>query len=118
MAGPNRVDAPVGTHTLLSLIYAIRSFNLSPSKDRLNPVNDTRVAVFWQDKAYVFMLRPFEPESVTVNGQKVMAQKITIKTNNVQLDQLGFTLWLSSDPSRTPLMISFGPYHAELIARQ
>ena len=118
MAGPNRVDAPVGTHTLLSLIYAIRSFNLSASKDLHNPVNDTRVAVFWQDKANIFMLRPFEAEPLTINGQKIMAQKVSIKTNDPQLDQLGFTVWLSTEPSRVPLMIAFGLYHAELITQQ
>ena len=118
MAGPNKIDAPVGTHTLLSLIYAMRSFNLAASKDSHNPVNDTRVAVFWQDKAYIFMLRPFEPETVTVNGQKMMAQKIAIKTNNAQLDQLGFTVWLAMDPARTPLKLSFGQYQAELISQQ
>jgi hypothetical protein len=118
MAGPNRVDAPVGTHSLLSLLYAVRSFNLTPSKDARNPVNDTRVAVFWQDKAYIFMLRPFEPEMVQVNGQKIMAQKVSVKTNNSQLDQLGITIWLSMDPTRIPLMISFGPYQAELITQQ
>lgn len=118
MAGANKVDAPVGTHTLLSLIYAIRSFNLTASKDLKNPVNDTRVAVFWQDKAYIFMLRPFEPEAISVNGQKIMAQKVTIKTNNSQLDQLGLAVWLSTEPTRVPLMIAFGPYHAELISQQ
>jgi hypothetical protein len=118
MAGPNRVDAPVGTHSLLSLLYAIRSFNLTPSKDTRNPVNDTRVAVFWQDKAYIFLLRPFDPEFVPINGQKIMAQKVSIKTNNPQLDQLGITVWLSMDPTRIPLMISFGPYQAELITQQ
>jgi hypothetical protein len=64
------------------------------------------------------MLRPFEPETVTVNGQKMMAQKIAIKTNNAQLDQLGFTVWLAMDPARTPLKLSFGQYQAELISQQ
>jgi hypothetical protein len=117
-AGPNRVDAPIGTHSLLSLLYAIRSFNLTPSRDSKNPVNDTRVAVYWQDKAYIFMLRPFEPEVITVDGRKMMAQKVAVKTNNPQLDQLGITIWLSTDSSRVPLMLSLGQYQAELISQQ
>jgi hypothetical protein len=115
--GANRTDAPIGTHTILSLLYAVRSFNLTPSKDIRNPVNDTRVAVFWQDKAYIFMLRPFEPETVTVNGQKIFAQKISVKTNVPQLDQLGITLWLTEDTLRLPVLIKIGSYQAELIAR-
>jgi hypothetical protein len=116
--GGNKVDAPIGTHTLLSLLYAVRSFNLNPSKDARNPVNDTRVAVFWQDKPYIFMLRPFEADTVTINGQKVPAQKISVKTGVPQLDQLGINVWLSSDQSRVPLAITIGGNRAELLTRQ
>src|SRR5258708_9974808 len=59
--GPQPIDCPIGTHTMLSLVYAMRSFNLKPSRDLNNPVNDTRVAVFWESKAYVFTLRPSNP---------------------------------------------------------
>jgi hypothetical protein len=114
--GQDHVDAPIGTHTILSFLYAIRSFNLNPSRDVRNPVNDTRVAVFWNSNPNIFMLRPFEPETITVNGQKLQAQKVTIKTNDSQLDQLGVTVWLSTDPSRTPLMVKIGLYQAELIS--
>jgi len=116
--GPSRVDAPVGTHSLLSLLYAVRSFNLNPSKDARNPVNDTRVAVFWRDKAYIFMLRPFESDIITVNGRKVSAQKISIKTSVPELDQLGINIWLSNDQARAPLVITVGGYRAELISRE
>jgi hypothetical protein len=115
--GGARIDAPVGTHTFLSLLYAVRSFNLNPSKDARSPVNDTRVAVFWQDKAYIFMLRPFESDTVTLNGQKMSAQKISIKTGVPQLDQLGVSVWLSNEQNRVPLVITVGGYRAELISR-
>jgi hypothetical protein len=113
--GPNRVDGPIGTHNFLSLLYAVRSFNLNPSKDIRNPVNDTRVAVFWQDKAYIFLLRPFEPESIAVDGQRILAQKVSIKTTVPQLDQAGINIWLSVDGPRVPVMMTFGQYQAELI---
>ena len=44
--GTQSIDSPIGTQTILSLMYAMRSFNLKPSKDPNNPVNDTRVASF------------------------------------------------------------------------
>jgi hypothetical protein len=115
-SGTDRVDAPIGTHSFLSLQYAARSFNLTPSKDARNPVNDTRVAVFWNGSANIFMLRPFEPDTITVNGQSFSAQKVTVRTNDPQLDQMGFTIWFSTDPSRTPLMFKLGTYQAELTA--
>src|SRR5205823_2975574 len=80
------VDSPIGTHTILSMIYAMRSFNLRPSRDPKNPVNDTRVAVFWDKKPYIFVLQPSSPDDITVGGEKVSAQMITVTTSNPELD--------------------------------
>ena len=114
--GAAPVDGPIGTHSIMSLIYAMRSFNLKPSKDRTNPVNDTRVAVFWESKAYVFTLRPNEPEDLTINGEKVSAQLITITTLTKQLDPLAPKVWLSTD-ERVPIRFTLGAYQADLIKR-
>lgn len=114
-SGPNIVEAPVGTHSLISLLYAMRSFNLEPSKSPGSPVNDTRVAVFWMDRPYVFTLRPGNPEMITINGKMVPAQLIAINTGNAQLDQLAIKVWLSTKPGRPPLRISIGTFQADLI---
>ncbi|HKX84085.1 MAG TPA: DUF3108 domain-containing protein [Pyrinomonadaceae bacterium] len=115
--GANSVDVPVGTQSLLSLLYAIRSYNLKPSRDISNPVNDTRVAVFWDKVPVVFTLRPSNPELISVGDEKVSAQMISVSTGNVnpQLDQLQIRIWLSNDERRLPLRISAGGYQAELI---
>ena len=115
--GASRVDAPIGTHNLLSLIYAMRSFNLKPSKDATNPVNDTRVAVFWQTKPYVFTLRPSNADTITIAGEKVAAQVITINTGNPLLDSATIKIWLSLENSRVPLRIIVGSYQADLIIK-
>jgi hypothetical protein len=114
--GTSKVDAPIATHSILSLIYAMRSFNLKPSKVRDNPVNDTRVAVFWDSRPYVFTLRPSAAAEITVNGEKRQAQLITINTGNPELDQLGLKVWLSMDASRVPLRFSAGQYQADLVS--
>jgi hypothetical protein len=115
--GANRVDAPVGTHSVLSLLYAMRSFNLKPSKDTSNPVNDTRVAVFWENKPTVFFLRPSEAGLLTLQGgEKVSAQQVTVTTNVPALDALNIKVWLSNDARRVPLKFSLGRYHAELVS--
>lgn len=114
--GAAPVDAPIGTHSIVSLIYAMRSFNLKPSKDKTNPVNDTRVAVFWESKAYVFTLRPSEPEDITLGSEKASAQLITVTTLTKQLDPLTPKVWLSTE-ERVPLRFSLGPYQADLIRR-
>jgi len=112
--GSQPIDCPIGTHTMLSLLYAMRSFNLRPSKNLTNPVNDTRVAVFWESRAYVFTLRPSNPDTITMNGEKVAAQLITVTTGNPQLDTMALKVWLSTD-ERVPLRFSFGPYQADLL---
>ena len=92
----------------------MRSFNLKPSRDLTNPVNDTRVAVFWTDRAYIFTLRPANIEEILFDGEKVKAQLITINTGNPQLDQLALKVWLSTDERRVPLRFSAGAFQADL----
>jgi len=112
---PQRIDVPVGTHNILSLIYAMRLYNLSPSKVAANPVNDTRVAVFWQGRPLIFTLRPAIPQDITIGGQKISAQQINVSTGNPQLDGLSLKVWLSNDERRIPLRFSIGNYQLELV---
>ena len=112
--GKALVDGPIGTHSLLSLIYAMRSFNLKTSKDVSNPINDTRVAVFWESRAYIFTLRPDEPNDITINGEKVPGQKISVNTGVAELDALKPKVWLTVN-GRVPIRFSWGAYQADLI---
>jgi hypothetical protein len=114
--GASQAPIPVNTHSLLSLAYAVRSFNLKPSKDTKNPINDTRVSVFYDTQYYVFTLRPADAEVINVSGERIPAQLITIITGNPQLDALNLRLWLSGDVKRTPLRLAFGTYQADLIS--
>ncbi|HMJ07738.1 MAG TPA: DUF3108 domain-containing protein, partial [Pyrinomonadaceae bacterium] len=114
--GTSVIDAPIGTHSILSLFYAVRSFNLKPSRDSKNPVNDTRVAVFWENQPYIFTLRPSAPEIIDLRGQKVSAQLISISTGNPTLDLLNIKIWLGNDGSRVPLRFAIGNYEGELVS--
>jgi len=114
--GANRAEGPVGVHCLLSLVYAMRSFNLTPSRNAADPVNDTRVAVFWRDKVRIFSLRPARPETITVADKKLEAQPITIVTGDPETDKLGFKIWLSTGMSRTPLRLAIGGFQADLVS--
>ena len=113
--GARSAPIPVGTHSLLSLAYAIRVFNLKPSKDPKNPVNDTRVAVFLDDKAYVFILRPSDGEIINLQGEKTAAQQINIITGNPAIDRFNIRLWLGNGDARLPLRLAIGSYQADLI---
>ncbi|MGH9949340.1 MAG: DUF3108 domain-containing protein [Pyrinomonadaceae bacterium] len=108
------IDIPVGTHNILSLIYAMRQFNLSPSRNSTNPTNDTRVAVFWLGQANVFVLRPAVPQVITIGERKISAQQISIATGNPQLDALSLKVWLSDDIRRIPVRFAIGAYQLDL----
>ncbi len=114
--GANQTQIPLNTHSLLSLVYAVRSFNLRAVWDTKNPIMDTRVSVFYDTQFYVFTIRPLEPEIITLNGEKIPAQMITVITGNQQLDALGLKIWLSNNEKRTPLRFSIGNYQAELVS--
>ena len=110
-----KVNVPVGTHSVLSLAYAIRSFNLKPSLDPKNPVNDTRVAVLLGGNYYVLTLRPQSTTIDIANGKKISAVLVSIRTGNRNIDRLNLRLWLSNDSKRTPLRFALGTYQADLI---
>ncbi|HTH50833.1 MAG TPA: DUF3108 domain-containing protein, partial [Pyrinomonadaceae bacterium] len=114
--GSQPVDAPLGTHTPLSLIYAMRSFNLTAANDPSAAVNDTRVAVFWAGKTMIFSLHPGRTESIMLNGVKVLAQPISILTSDPQLDGMQPKVWLAAD-TRTPLRLTAGAIQLDLIRK-
>ena len=115
-AGAQRVDAPVGTHSILSLLYAARSFNLKPSRDLANPINDTRVAVFWETEPYIFTLRPSVPDVIMIDSKPVGGQLVSVTTKNPVLDQLNIKIWLAIDEARVPLRFVVGAYQADLVS--
>jgi len=114
----NKVEIPVNTHSILSLAYAVRSFNLKPSKDLTNPVNDTRVAVFLDTQAYVFTLRPSNADIINLQGERISAQLVSISTGNQNIDQYNLRLWLGNDDRRIPLRLMFGNYQADLVSEK
>ncbi len=118
--GTNLIDIPIGTHNILSLAYAIRSFNLKPSLVAKNPVNDTRVAVLVGTNYSVFILRPSEAETLVINNERISAQAISISTGNPQVDALNLQprIWLSNDETRVPLRLMLGSYQADLVSQK
>ena len=55
------------------------------------------------------------PETITINGQKIAAQQIAVKTDIKELDALSLKVWLSVG-TRVPLRFSAGAYQADLIS--
>ncbi len=116
LSGAAQTQIPLNTHSLLSLIYAIRSFNLRAVWDDKNPIRDTRVSVFYDGQFYVFNVRPQPLETITLNNEKISVQKIMLITGNPQLDAMSIKVWLSNNEKRTPMRFSIGSYQADLVS--
>lgn len=94
-------DVPVGTHDILSLAYAVRSFNLRDAKPNQGPGADTRVAIYTVDGPLILTILPQPEEIIDYLGQKIATQ--VIFTN---IGQTTVKLWLSKEPGRLPLRLS------------
>lgn len=118
--GSPPLDVPVGTHNVLSLLYAMRSFNLRPTREGKSPVDNTRVSVLLGQTANVFILRPSNAEMLMINSERINAQAINIQTGNPQIDALNLRIWLSNDEKRLPLrfVVGNGLYQADLFAER
>ncbi len=108
-------DVPVGTHDILSLAYAIRSFNLKDAKPSKSPASDIRVALFTGDGPQVLTILSQPEETIDFQGKKVLAQVVF-----ANIGQSTVKMWLSKDPDRLPLRLSVtGPvfsFNADLIS--
>ena len=109
-------NIPVGTHNILSLAYAMRSFSLTQNKPQTSADKDTRVAVFWKDKHFVVSLRPQNTETIEFEGRKVTAQVVSFTADNQQFNQFSVKVWLSNDERRLPLRVTIGGYRADLLS--
>lgn len=95
------VDIPVGTHDILSLAYAIRSFNLKDAKGGKAPGLDTRVALYTSDGPVILTILPQPEEFVDYQGKKIATQVVFTNVGQTQVK-----LWLSKDADRLPLRLS------------
>lgn len=96
-----RMEVPVGTHDVLSFIYALRAFRYSFVKNA-----DAKAAIFLGGVPIVVNLKPAR-EVIDFNGQKVNTIALTATTENPQIDSLNLRLWLSDDSRRLPLKLTF-----------
>lgn len=101
-----RAEIPVGTHDLLSVAYALRSFDLTPNKP-------TTVSLFAGNRYVILTVTPVSRETIELGGQNVAAiqLKLTIDDPNTNADKnssdkYALRLWVSDDSRRLPLRFS------------
>lgn len=106
-----RIEIPVGTHDMLSVIYALRSFNLAPPRKNA-------VSILINNRPRTLFINSIKREMIELGGQKIPALQLTLTTDDPQGDRLGLHLWVSEDARRLPLRITattpLGPARADL----
>ncbi|MDT5124105.1 MAG: hypothetical protein QOC96_3587 [Acidobacteriota bacterium] len=106
-----RIEIPVGTHDYISVIYALRSFNLAPPKRNA-------VTMLVNNRPLTLVITSLKRETIQLGGQKIPAVQLSLTTDDPQPDKYALRLWVSDDRRRLPLRVTattaIGPVRADL----
>ncbi|HEX8190979.1 MAG TPA: DUF3108 domain-containing protein [Pyrinomonadaceae bacterium] len=106
-----RVEVPFGTHDLLSVFYALRSFDLTPGKRN-------SVSLLLNKRPRVLFITALRAGPVQLGSQNIPAVELALTTSDAAGDRLGLRLWVSTDKRRLPLRLTavtpLGPVRADL----
>jgi hypothetical protein len=107
-----RIDIPVGTHDLVSLVYAIRTFDLSPQRQNA-------ISFMATNRPRTLTVKSQRREIIELNGQKLPALFLTLTTDDPQADKLQMRIWVGDDTRHLPLRFTavteLGPVRADLV---
>lgn len=107
-----RVEVPVGTHDLLSVFFALRSFDLTPGG------RPTQVSLLVNKRPRVLFITPLRRADLQLAGQQIPAVELALRTNDPAGDRFNLRLWVSTDKRRLPLRLTattpLGPVRADL----
>lgn len=91
-----RIEIPVGTHDLVSLLYAVRTFELSPAKRNA-------ISILVDKRPVTLFITSQRRETIDLGGQKLPAVLLTLTTDDSLSDKYQFRAWVSDDFRRLPL---------------
>src|SRR5260370_38352407 len=91
-----RIDIPVGTHDLVSLVYAIRTFSLTPPKRNA-------ISIMATARPRTLFITSLRRETIEVSGQSISALQLSLTTDDPQPDKLQMRMWFGDDTRHLPL---------------
>jgi hypothetical protein len=94
-----RMEVPVGTYDLLSVFYALRSFNLKSPKPNA-------VSLLVNNRPRTLFITFLKRETIELGGQQLPALQLSLTTDDAQGDKNALRLWVSDDQRRLPLRIT------------
>jgi hypothetical protein len=94
-----RIEVPVGTHDIVSLMYALRTFDLSPLKRNA-------ISILAISQPRTLFITSQRRETVEIDDQKIPALLLTLTTDDTQADRLKLRVWVGDDSRHLPLRIA------------
>jgi hypothetical protein len=94
-----RIEVPVGTHDIVSLIYALRTFDLSPLKRNA-------ISILAISQPRTLFITSQRRETIELGNQKIPALLLTLTTDDTQADRLQLRVWVGDDSRHLPLRIT------------
>jgi hypothetical protein len=105
------IEIPVGTYDLVSVIYALRSFDLTPPKRNA-------VSLLINKRPRTLFITSIKRETIELGGKSIPAYQLALATDEPQGNRLNIRLWVGSDRRRLPLRLTattpLGPVRADL----
>jgi hypothetical protein len=106
-----RIEIPVGTHDYVSFFYALRTFNLTPTRRSVT-------SMLVENKPKTLFVNVQRRETIQLGEQKIPALVLSVTTDDPEPDKYQLRMWLSDDQRRLPLRITcatqLGPLRADL----
>lgn len=111
------IEIPVGTHDYVSVLYALRLFNLTPSSTT-STQRQNAVTILVNNRPLTLKITSLKRETIQLGTQQVAAIQLSLTTDDPQPDKYGLRLWVSDDRRHLPLRVAaitqLGPVRAEL----
>ena len=105
------IEIPVGTYDLVSVIYALRSFDLTPPKRN-------SLSILINKRPRTLFITSLRRETIELGGKRIPTYQLALATDDAQGDRLQLRLWVGSDRRRLPLRLTavtpLGPVRADL----
>jgi hypothetical protein len=105
------IEIPVGTYDLVSVIYALRSFDLTPPKRNA-------VSLLINKRPRTLFISSLRRETIEIGGKRISTYQLALATDDAQGDRFQLRLWVGTDRRRLPLRLTantpLGPVRADL----
>ena len=105
------IEIPVGTYDFVSVLYALRSFDLTPPKRNA-------VSLLINKRPRALTINAVGREVIELGGQRISAYQLALSTDDPQGNRFQLRLWVGTDRRRLPLRLvantPLGPVRADL----